>query len=274
MSNLTSFVVGCFPAADEAFGPVIQANGADCRAFDFTITFEQYFFSITPTAILLVAAPLRLRHLRSRHSLVAGDIFRLTKICVIFVFVVLQLSLVAVWAAQPPSLGHVRTVSLAASCLSLAASLFICGLSYVEHAKSPRPSSILNAYLLVSLLLDAAILRSFWLSGLSTTLRVLFTTSFVLKAALLVLEAVEKDSFLRRQRPGRSSPEVTSGLYNRGLFCWISPLIWDGFRRLLQPDDLYSLDESMSTAVLHDAFWHAWKSGTYLQHIDQHHARG
>jgi hypothetical protein len=275
-SNLTSSAAGCFPAADEAFGPAInidtRAIGNGCRWFDFTITFEQYFFSIAPAVVLIVAAPFRLRHLRRKSpSLVAGgDLFRLSKVAAIAVFAALQLALVAVWAAQSPSLGRVRTISLAASCVSFAASLLVCGpLSYVEHARSLRPSSILNAYLLVALLLDASIVRSFWLSGLSSTLCALFTASFALRAVLLVLEAVEKDSFIRqRQEKGpssrRSNPEVTSGLYNKGLFWWMNPLLRLGFRRLLQPDDLYLLDQSMSAAVLHEAFWRAWDTGMCL----------
>ncbi|KAI8627665.1 multidrug resistance-like protein [Xylariaceae sp. FL1651] len=260
MSNSTSFNVGCLPTADAAFGPIIgrDDDGGNCRSFDFTIAFEQYFFSIAPAVILIIAAPLRLRYLSKSPSLVAGNFFRLTKVAAIAIFAAFQLSLVAVWAAQSTSLGHIRTVSLAASSVSFVASLLICGLSYTEHARSLRPSFILNAYLLVSLLLDAATVRSFWLSSLSTTLCTLFTISFVLKAGLLVLEAVEKASFIKNTSHSRSNPEVTSGLYSRGLVWWMNPLLLDGFRRLLRPDDLYSLDESMSAAVLHEAFWAAW----------------
>jgi hypothetical protein len=260
MANVTYSTIDCSPAADGAFGAVI---GENCRSFDFTIAFEQYFFSIVPASVLIIAAPLRLRQLSNSPSIVAGDVFRLTKSAAIAVFAAFQLSLVAVWASQPASLGHVRTVSLAASCVSLIASLLMCGLSYTEHAKSPRPSFILNAYLLASLLLDAVIVRSFWLSGLSVVLRALFTVSFVVKAALLVLEAIEKARFVRNGSPSLDSPEVTSGLYSRGLFWWMNPLLLDGFRRLLRPDDLYQLDKSMSAAVLHEAFWTAWDSGTF-----------
>ncbi|KAH8908368.1 multidrug resistance-like protein [Coniochaeta sp. PMI_546] len=254
MDNSTSFSTSCYPAADGSFGPVIQ--GTNCRSFDFTIAFEQYFFSIAPATLLIIAAPLRLRQLSGSPAIVGGKAFRRTKLAAVAVFAAFQLSLVAVWASQPPSLGHVRTVSLAASCVSFVASLLICGLSYTEHAKTPRPSVLLNAYLLASLVLDGAIVRSFWLSTLSTTLCGLFTASFVVKAAVLVLEAVEKGGFLGGRRA--PSPEVMSGLYGRGLLWWMNPLLRDGFQRLLRPDDLYELDETMSAAVLHEGFWRAW----------------
>lgn len=141
MSN-TSSAAACWPTADESFGPAVQ----DCRGdFDFTIAFEQYLFAILPASLLIIAAPLRLRHLRKSPPVVAAKALRLAKLAAAAAFSALQLSLLALWASQPGALGRVRTVSLAASCVSFAAGLAACALSYAEHARSPRPSSILNA---------------------------------------------------------------------------------------------------------------------------------
>lgn len=260
MSNISS-AAACWPTADESFGPVVQ----DCRGdFDFTIAFEQYLFSILPACLLIIAGPLRLRYLTKSPSVVVagGNTFRLAKLAAVAVFSALQLSLLALWAAQPGALGRVRTASVAASCVSLAASLVFCALSYAEHTRSPRPSSILNAYLLVSLLLDGAILRTFWMSDLAASVRAVFTASFALKACLLVLEAKEKAAFLVRGAGQQwRNPESTSGLYSRGLLSWLNPLLLDGFRRLLKPADLYDLDKSMKAAALNDKFWVAWDKG-------------
>ncbi|KAJ8107918.1 hypothetical protein ONZ43_g6583 [Nemania bipapillata] len=141
----------------------------------------------------------------------------------------------------------------------------MAGLSYTEHARSRRPSVVLNAYLLGSLLLDVAIVRSFWLSGLESTICALFSASFALKAVVLVMEAVEKGRFIVDTNPGHRNPELTSGLYSRGLIWWMNPLLLDGFRRLLRPEDLYSLDGSMSADVLHKAFWRSWDEGPRSQ---------
>lgn len=259
MSNISA--AACWPTADESFGPVVQ----DCRGdFDFTIAFEQYLFSILPAGLVIIAAPLRLRHLSKSPSVVvaAGNTFRLAKLAAVALFSALQLSLLALWAAQPGALGRVRTASVAASAVSLAASLAFCALSYAEHTRSPRPSSILNAYLLVSLLLDGAILRTFWMSDLAASVRAVFTASFSLKACLLVLEAKEKAGLLVRGGGQQwRNPESTSGLYSRGLLSWLNPLLLDGFRRLLKPADLYELDKSMKAAALNDMFWVAWDKG-------------
>lgn len=251
--NNSAVNASCLLRADSSFGPVASAS---CRAFDFTITFEQSFFSIVPASLLIIAAPLRLQRLSGHPAVVTGsDPYRLAKLAAIAVFAALQLSLVAVWAAQPAELGRLRTVSLAAACVSLVGSLAMAGVSYAEHVRSPRPSGLLNGYLLVSLALDGAMVRSFWLSGLGRVVCGLVTASFGIKAGMMVLEAVEK----RRLLAAGGSPEVTSGLYGRGLLWWMNPLLRNGFRRLLRPDDLYELDERMSAAVLQERFWRAWE---------------
>ncbi|KAK1967123.1 hypothetical protein LY78DRAFT_19390 [Colletotrichum sublineola] len=250
----TSSSIGCSPTADDAFGPIVQ----NCRdGFDFTLTFEQCLFTILPACLLLLLAPLRLRHLGKLPRAVAGDALRLTKQAAIAILAVLQLVLVVLWATRRDA-GRLRTVSVAASCASFAATLMFGGLSYIEHAKSLKPSSVLNIYIFLSLVLDGVILRTVWLSHLSVAVRAVFSASFVLKAAIMILEAQGKTRHLASgRRP--CSPEETSGIYSRGLFWWLTPLLLTGFRRLLEPLDLFVLDESMSAAVLNERFWLHWK---------------
>jgi len=155
----------------------------------------------------------------------------------------------------------------------MASSLVSCLVSYFEHARSPRPSSLLNVYLLVSLLLDAALLRTLWLSPPSLVgpaIQPVFTASFAAKAALLVLEAAGK---ARHLLPSSSNggaaaaaaavglgPEQTAGIYARAVFAWVAPLLRTGFRRLLRPDDLFALDEQMTAAHLSERFWRVWEA--------------
>ncbi|EQB47303.1 ABC transporter [Colletotrichum gloeosporioides Cg-14] len=256
MDNSTSIM--CSPAADDSFGPIIH----DCRdGFDFTLTFEQCLFTILPASLLLLVAPLRLFQLGKLPRAVSGNVPRLCKIAAIGILAVLQLTLIALWTTHRDE-GRLRTVSIAASCVSFAASLVFGGLSYIEHSKSLTPSSILNTYMLVSLVLDGAILRTIWLSHLSAAISAVFTASFALKTAIVILEAQEKTGYLV-DSDGRSlSPEETSGIYSRGLFWWLTPLLMTGFRRLLKPLDLFTLDESMSAAVLSERFWLHWNESS------------
>jgi len=164
--------------------------------------------------------------------------------------------LVILWATKPESLGHLKAVCTAASSISFVAGLTISAVSYTEGRHSPRPSAILNAYLLVSLLLDIALVRSLWLADVGAPVRGVFTTVCVVKTAILVLEAWERPS--SRTDGEARNPEATSGIYNQGLFWWINPLLLDGFRRLLRPSDLYNLDDSMKTATLSESFHDKW----------------
>lgn len=141
-----------------------------------------------------------------------------------------------------------------------------CALSYLEHVKSPRPSSLLGIMLLLSLLLDAALLRTLWLARLldgDAPIRAVFSAAFAVKAALVVLEAQGKSAHLVRGQQGTTraaavAPEETAGIYARAALAWVAPLLRTGFRRLLRPDDMYALDEEMSTAMLNDKFWAYW----------------
>ena len=170
----------------------------------------------------------------------------------------LQLTLVVLWAVVGPK-SRVRSVSLAAACVSCASSLMSCVLSYAEHARSLRPSSLLNVFLFVSVVLDMALLRTLWLAPqvVAASIQGVFTAAFAAKVVLLVLEARGKAA------PGRG-PEETASLYARAVFAWVTPLLATGFRKLLQPADLFSLDEHMRTAALGHVFWVNWEHGEHL----------
>ena len=62
-------------SADAAFGPIAE----ECRN-DFTFTFEQYFFSIVPSALFLLFAPIRVNFLRKKSTKVGGKPFRSIKL--------------------------------------------------------------------------------------------------------------------------------------------------------------------------------------------------
>lgn len=132
-------------------------------------------------------------------------------------------------------------------------------LSYAEHVRSPRPSSLLAVFLSVSLLLDGALLRSLWLSHVAgTPIRGVYTAAVTLKAGLVLLEAREKTGFVGREY----SPAETASLYSRAVFAWVTPLLRTGFRRLLKPADLYELGEDMETARVESIFWRRWHAQT------------
>ncbi|KAL7963372.1 P-loop containing nucleoside triphosphate hydrolase protein [Trichoderma compactum] len=260
----------CAPTADAAFGPVVDAACRD--GFDFTLVFEQSIFVLVPASLLVLAAPLRLIQLRKSPVKVVDHVSRVIKLSVVGCLAALQLVLIALWATRDGP-ARLNSVSVAAACVSFASSLMSCALSYFEHGRSLGPSSLLNVFLLVSLLLDAAVLRTVWLSlstaaASSASIRAVLTASFGLKTALLVLEAREKSGHV----VGRQTlaPEETSGLYSRAVFAWIAPLLRTGFQRLLRPADLFSLDERMSASGLNERFWWHWRKASPSTQAKKH----
>ncbi|KAL9488539.1 hypothetical protein ACSS6W_000816 [Trichoderma asperelloides] len=246
----------CAPTADAAFGPVVDAPCRD--GFDFTLVFEQSILVLLPAAMLVLVAPLRFLQLRKSPVKVTGHASRMMKLSVAGCLAALQLVLIALWATHHGP-ARLNSVSVAAASICFISSLVSCALSYYEHARSLHPSSLLNLFLLVSLLLDTAVLRTVWLSLSTTSIQAVLTVSFALKTTLLVLEAREKADHI----VGRPTlaPEETSGLYSRAVFAWVAPLLRTGFRRLLRPADLFPLDEEMSISSLSERFWWHWRKG-------------
>lgn len=146
-----------------------------------------------------------------------------------------------------------------ASSLSFVSSLMLLGISYLEHAKSLRPSPLINAYLFFTVLFDIAIVRTLWLAFPSNAIRELFTASFALKVVILILEAKEKRDYVPTN--AGLGPEETSGLYSQSLVWWLNSIIRLGYRYILTPTDLYPVDGSMSSERLNTQFWVAWNRG-------------
>ncbi|KAK1256135.1 hypothetical protein MKX07_008394 [Trichoderma sp. CBMAI-0711] len=259
----------CAATADASFGPVVDAACRD--GFDFTLLFEQSIFVLVPASLLLLVAPLRLLKLRKAPVKVTDNVSRAIKLSVTACLAALQLVSIALWASHDGP-ARLNGVSVAAASVSFASSLMSCALSYHEHARSLGPSSLLNVFLLVSLLLDAAVLRTVWLSlsraAVSTAIQAVLTASFGLKMTLLVLEAREKSGHVAGRQA--LAPEETSGLYNRAVFAWVAPLLRTGFKRLLQPTDLFPLDEKMATSGLNERFWWYWRKASPSTQANRH----
>lgn len=153
--------------------------------------------------------------------------------------------------------GIVHDLSLAGSSLAFVASLLACGLSYEEHSSARRPSTLLNIYILFTLLFDIVQARTAWLliSGPSqyAVQTRLFTASVVVKAVILCLETIPKTKWIQWNAE-EHSPEESSSVFSVGVFAWLNQLFMRGYRGVLAIDDLYPLDESMASSRLHDRF--------------------
>lgn len=127
---------------------------------------------------------------------------------------------------------------IAAAVLVFVNGFSLAFLSYAEHTRSVRPSTLINVYLLLTLLFDCAIARTLWLIEGTKLIAKVFTTTVAIKFTVLVSEAWEKRSILRAQYR-ELSPESTSGILGRSVFWWLNPLMKIGFGRPLTEQDLY-----------------------------------
>ncbi|KAI4728374.1 putative multidrug resistance protein [Aureobasidium sp. EXF-10728] len=252
LRQVRSTATACSFADDNTFGPSIAKQ---CRAFDFTLLFEQTFLSFVPSLLLVLACVVRLHGILRQDVKTLRSRLHSSKLVSASCYACLQLALLVVVAL--PSTPR-TSLSLAAAALSFAGALAICLLSHLEHTRSIRPSALLNAYLFFSVLFDAVQLRTLWkIRGLETVASV-FSSALALKVVLLILEAWEKDSFLT-QRYRQTAPEAKSGLYNRSLYWWLNHFLVVGFRKAIAFDDLYGLDDALSSKVLAEKAQAAWR---------------
>jgi len=149
-------------------------------------------------------------------------------------------------------------VSVASAVINLVASLHILALSWVEDARSVRPSSLIILYLLLSLLSDLPQARTRWLLGAHLPLAAVFTASVGAKLVLLALESFNKRQYLRSEYRSLP-PESTSGILNRSLLWWLNDLFERGYRTLLPFDALYVLDGELTSDALAERVAHAWR---------------
>jgi len=133
-------------------------------------------------------------------------------------------------------------------------------LSPIEHRKSPRPSFFIITYLLFSVTFDVARTRTAWLLASNDPVAAVITASLVSKLTILVLEAVDKRGILVESYRYLSH-ETTSGPLNRGVFWWLTPLLADGWKRVLSVSDLFSISEKLASVRVEQKLRAVWEKG-------------
>ncbi|OLN96559.1 Canalicular multispecific organic anion transporter 1-like protein 1 [Colletotrichum chlorophyti] len=236
-------------AADDYFGP--QARGY----FDFTILFQQSILSILPTALFILLAPFRLIWLRRHDVCVRSGKLLWLKLGVIAVFLCLQVALIALWAL--PSTPSTRT-SLPESILGLVEAITLAALSFSEHKHSIRPSALLGGYLVLTIVLEIAQARTFWIRDGLAPIASVFTAALVAKVVILILEETPKRPLLRNNAEKNVAVESTTGIVSRSLFWWLNGLFLRGFRLVIGLDDLGAIDPKFDSNVLLRKLDQAW----------------
>lgn len=251
-SNATE---ACF-AVDATFGPWA---GPDCRGgFDFTLLFQETILSILPLSLLLAVAPFRIFFLWRKRIKVHKTPLLLAKLISWGLLAGFEIGLLTQWVKN----STVRNpASVASSVICLLGACVLCLLSYVEHMRNVRTSSLLNVYLVFTVLFDAAKSRTFSLSPHYDMISILFTTRVGVKLFLAIFEARGKENILLPQYTNLP-PEATAGIINRVFFWWQNPLFRRGYSNSLTVDDLFQLDKHLKSEYLHHLMQSAWDKVT------------
>lgn len=274
MSTITA--ADSLPAhCDGLFGPLAyECNGR----FDFTLAFEQSILNIGPSAVLLLAAPLRIYQLRLQSRKVASGTWHclhVLKIVAYVTFAALQLTLLVLWArvpaaTWPPTRSH--GVSIAAATLAVLDAVALGALSQFEHTRSVRPSSIICLYFIISILFDTVQCRTLWLlshseqdgtqRGLLRNLAIVFSAALASKVVSFLLEVQGKRRILLHALRGLGA-ESTSGIVARGFFWWLNNLLMRGYKSSLSLMTLDDIDDKLRSETLLNRALHYRKRERY-----------
>ncbi|KAH6694276.1 P-loop containing nucleoside triphosphate hydrolase protein [Leptodontidium sp. MPI-SDFR-AT-0119] len=241
----------CGETIENSFGPTVKI----CRGgFDFTALFEQVFLSIIPSAIFLVLLAFRLVLLRRESPKVNCGYLLPAKIVIATTYATLQLYFLVRWIASPPF--YIRT-SIATQTLYVIDGLGILVLSPLEHLRNLKPSTLLQVYLLLTLLFDAAICRTLWLIGADVTIQRVFVTCVSLKFVLFCLEVIEKRRWLK-PKYSRLKSEAIGGFVNLSVFWWLNGIFLDGFHKILVLADIEGIEEAHRAEALEHNLQEVW----------------
>ncbi|KAF4635233.1 hypothetical protein G7Y89_g2874 [Cudoniella acicularis] len=231
---------------DKSLGPLIQGCRSD---FKFTIKFEQIFFSIVPAAVFIALCLPRMVYLVRRPPVVDSTFLRCAKLVAISVYAALQLSLLVLGSVKAGKFGAFFVTSTA---LTFVSTLFMFGVSYLEHSRRRRPSILLIVFLSFTLLLDVAQAGTLWLASTRIDEIIfvrLFTFAITIKLVLILLESQRKSKWALWDTT-RHSPKETSSLFDLGALVWLYRLFFIGYRKTLTLDDLLPLGRNMASEAL------------------------
>ncbi|KAK1598438.1 ABC transporter [Colletotrichum navitas] len=151
------------------------------------------------------------------------------------------------------------SVNIATWALSFGASLVLLSVSALEHGRSLAPSALLQTFLLVAVVLDAARVGGAWIDGVAIFDEGrLFAIRLLVEVALLFAESSAKAAVVAIPAR-RASREEVAGIFGKGLALWVNPLLALGWRKDLTVDDFEPLDEPLSGDKVLGRLSSAWQ---------------
>lgn len=169
-----------------------------------------------------------------------------------FAYIAIQAAILGLWASQ--DITKTR-LTVATNAVSLVAFLVFLAVSFLEHVKRVRTSTLLEVFLGLSILLDLPRVRTvFFFEGAHVVASLLVANLFV-KLLLLVAEVYEKRAFLVQD----ASVEETAGFWNRSMFVWLNRLFFKGFKTVLTVDTMTEIDGELLAAAKPEGIVRRWE---------------
>ncbi|KDN37670.1 P-loop containing nucleoside triphosphate hydrolase protein [Tilletiaria anomala UBC 951] len=248
-----------------------------CRAFDFTVRFENLVLSVLPNALFvatfalfrlprLLRKPSKLATAAAAHGAARSDLLLGLRALPNGAAVIIQVALITLIESR---LAHDSQLRLtldgssfsSALALSLLAAFTQLGASWLERLRVTGGNFLLPSFLIATILFDAARLRTFVLLGLANSVPAfvgLFATLLALKCVSLVLESINAEGSPSPPNPSPTSsalpywraPEASATFLSRLGFFWVFPLLARGLQGTIELDTLDPLHPRYATSRL------------------------
>ncbi|KAK7753242.1 hypothetical protein SLS62_004761 [Diatrype stigma] len=243
----------CLSTSDRVFGPRVDPA---CRAFDFTLLFEDIFFACLPTAVFFSLLPFHITLLAKSPAVCSvTSKLLLGKLATLASVLTAQVILL-VLRAQNTAVQ--TSASLTADALAIVGTASVAWLSYIDHQRSLRPSTLLGLFLSVLVILDTARVRTLWLTGSASGEAAAMAVTLALTVVALLLESTEKRSSVIVEEKRFGAPEEYSGFWTRTAFAWLVTTFRVGYSKVIIQDDLPILDTRLQSNVLYDNLVSTW----------------
>ena len=159
---------------------------------------------------------------------------------------ILQLMLVIATSTHTAKL---TPASVPASLLGLIGSILVAVYSFVAHQRQPRPSTILNVYLIATVPMDGLRIRTLTRTPHAAAHTIILAAYVACKSVVFIFEATKKTAYLLPSS-GVYSPEETSGIWSRATLWWLMPLLLTGYKVPLDLQHLFNIDDSLQSPKL------------------------
>ncbi|KAK4443530.1 P-loop containing nucleoside triphosphate hydrolase protein [Podospora aff. communis PSN243] len=257
----------CPPGSDDVLGPRVDPA---CRDLDFTLFFEDVFFTALPAAAMLLLLPLQMRKLWNRPAINNSYRLALTKLAALAVLISFHLLTLA-FRIQLPLL-HTKAI-IAAEALSAFVNYGALVASFLQDQRSVQPSDVLVVYYSTTVLLGVARLRTLWLFSFTSgatdsgrlkagmgSLRVVATAQLAATAVVAALESVHKTRYMQAaiQKSGVTLEQCTS-FWARNLFVWVLPVFQQGYKTVFSVQSLPEVDPELRESRSGEALDGAWR---------------